>query len=235
MLQVRCEGSHPVCKTCNAYGLQCRWEKPPPLSQVLAMAKRLQEAEKTIAELRKSDGNRESPVSSRNNSSQVPPEDITDPVPSRAALATPSETSWLGDSQALDNIEGRAVTLPPDLSLDQDGNICFYGPTSAVHDPPDLDSPASQATAYSSMVSRREAKAYLAARMNESREWESFSLKQASLRSDIPYLVIEKLLKIHWTWIAPMFMWVYRPAFIREFPSQYMGTHLSKCFTIKCD
>jgi hypothetical protein len=49
---VRCEGSHPTCKTCEVYHDDCRYDKAPPISQVIAMAKRLQEAEEVIAELR---------------------------------------------------------------------------------------------------------------------------------------------------------------------------------------
>ncbi len=51
-LEVRCEGGQPTCKTCEVYNDECRYDKSPPMSQVLAMAKRLREAQKTIEELR---------------------------------------------------------------------------------------------------------------------------------------------------------------------------------------
>jgi hypothetical protein len=51
----------------------------------------------------------------------------------------------------------------------------------------------------------------------ESRAWEEFALGNASFQSGIPKDTLSQLLQIHWSWIAPMFMWVYRPAFMREF------------------
>ncbi|KLU83191.1 hypothetical protein MAPG_02256 [Magnaporthiopsis poae ATCC 64411] len=46
--------------------------------------------------------------------------------------------------------------------------------------------------------------------------WEEFALGNASLQTGIPRTILAKLLHVHWTWVAPMFMWVYRPAFIRD-------------------
>jgi hypothetical protein len=42
----------PQCKTCDAYGNECRYEKIPAMSQILAMASKLQEAEETINSLK---------------------------------------------------------------------------------------------------------------------------------------------------------------------------------------
>ncbi|KAI1852034.1 hypothetical protein JX265_008161 [Neoarthrinium moseri] len=39
---------------------------------------------------------------------------------------------------------------------------------------------------------------------------------EVMMENDIPREVMSRLLKIHWVWIAPMFMWVYRPAFVRD-------------------
>lgn len=50
----------------------------------------------------------------------------------------------------------------------------------------------------------------------ESRTWEELALGNAAIQIDVPRQIITKLLQIHWTWIAPMFNWVYRPAFMRE-------------------
>lgn len=53
---------------------------------------------------------------------------------------------------------------------------------------------------------------------NESRAWEQFALGNAAIHHDIPKDILSKLLKLHWSWISPLFMWVYRPAFIRKLP-----------------
>ena len=52
-LQTRCDGTQPSCKTCEVYHDECRYEKPPPMSQIISMANRLQEAEQTILQLSK--------------------------------------------------------------------------------------------------------------------------------------------------------------------------------------
>jgi hypothetical protein len=50
--KTRCDGTMPGCKTCEVYKDTCRYEKPPPMSQVIALAQRLQEAEATILSLK---------------------------------------------------------------------------------------------------------------------------------------------------------------------------------------
>lgn len=60
-----------------------------------------------------------------------------------------------------------------------------------------------------------DARTILTSKAEETRTWEGFALGNAALQTDIPQAVIHELLQIHWTWIAPNFMWVYRPAFIR--------------------
>lgn len=50
----------------------------------------------------------------------------------------------------------------------------------------------------------------------ESRAWEHFALGNAALRLGIQHETLVELMKLHWSWIAPGFMWVYRPAFMRD-------------------
>jgi hypothetical protein len=47
--------------------------------------------------------------------------------------------------------------------------------------------------------------------------WEQFALGNATLHTDIPREVVAQLPQVYWTWIAPTFMWVYRPAFMRKY------------------
>ncbi|VUC20450.1 unnamed protein product [Clonostachys rosea] len=105
-----------------------------------------------------------------------------------------------------------------DVSVDEHGEICYYGPTSAVHDPPQLDSPLSLATSATnaSVTSKADARSAVAAFARESATWEDFALGNASLETGIPRSVLAKLLHVHWAWVSPMFTWVYRPAFVRD-------------------
>jgi hypothetical protein len=95
--------------------------------------------------------------------------------------------------------------------------IRYVGPTSAVHDPPSsLDLPSPQAPQFSEEPSKSEVRSMLTSNAQESRAWETFALGNAALQTGIPQPTIAKLLQVHWAWIGPMFMWVYRPAFMRE-------------------
>lgn len=90
--------------------------------------------------------------------------------------------------------------------------ISCYGPTSNIHQEP------SRSTGSTSKegISRSDVRSLLARQSVESRNWEDFALTNAAMRSDIPKETLQKLLNLHWTWISPMFMWVYRPNFMRE-------------------
>ncbi len=102
------------------------------------------------------------------------------------------------------------------ITINRSCKISYYGPTSAIHDPPSLGEPSPQPQDYDEQSSKLSIRNLLISNAEESRSWEEFALGSASLRSDIPKPVIAKLLQIHWAWIAPMFMWVYRPAFMRD-------------------
>lgn len=183
------------------------------MSQVLAMAKRLQEAEQTIAELQAA-GAGEAMRRSQSRGPQPPVETDTQPIEIDQLLDQPAVNASPEENESE---VSSPKEVPPDLSVDQDGKICFYGPTSAVHDPPALDTPLSRASNQEDATLKAQARTLLAAKADEARVWEAFALGRAAIQTDIPREVITKLLSLHWTWISPMFMWVYRPAFICKF------------------
>ncbi|KAF6813049.1 C6 transcription factor [Colletotrichum musicola] len=81
--------------------------------------------------------------------------------------------------------------ITTELSVNEHGKICYYGPISAVHNPPELNTP-------------------------ESSIWEGYALGNIALETGLARQTLAKLLQIHWTWVSLMFMWVYRPAFMRD-------------------
>lgn len=217
------------------------------------MAKRLQEAEKALEEMRSGkdrpashqvirtlegqhDRVQESP---RSNSTNCPSgtddgvgslaEDfsestVTQPVLSARGLNL-SSARHLDAAQEPSPIPHQTtapLTTPrdpimTDMSVDEHGEICYYGPTSAVHDPTTLDSPDSHASSlYSGAISSDKIRSNLISYARESATWEEFALKNASMETGIPYSVLGKLLHVHWTWVSPMFMWIYRPSFVRK-------------------
>ncbi|KAE8153537.1 fungal-specific transcription factor domain-containing protein [Aspergillus avenaceus] len=209
--KTRCDGTQPGCKTCEVYGVECRYEKAPPMSQILSMAKRLQETERTILELRtalseaQGAGVAQHTFQADNKNSHPPSVDTGFEDASHDDSV--SSTQVASDSEAPPQ-----QILLSDLSLDENGKLCYYGPTSAVHAPP----PADSTNLNDSHSSMSDARSLLTSTALESKTWEEFALGNAALQTDMPRHLISKLLQIHWTWIAPMFNWVYRPAFMRD-------------------
>lgn len=227
-MQTRCDGTQPSCKTCEVYNDQCRYDKPPPMSQINIMAKRLQDAERTIAVLQAAAQSGNGSLNRTLDDSGTGAE-LEGPSP-RPSIAPPvterlPETRSLLPNHLIPDLTkpkspepATSGSIISDLSLDANGKICYYGPTSAVHDPPTIESITSMDQQYDSPSAKSSVRSMLTSNAMQSREWEDFAVGNAAFRSDIPRSTLSRLLKIHWSWVAPMFMWVYRPAFIRMYP-----------------
>ncbi|KAE8329954.1 fungal-specific transcription factor domain-containing protein [Aspergillus sergii] len=209
--KTRCDGTQPGCKTCEVYGVECRYEKAPPMSQILAMAKRLQETEQTITELRVAlHEAREANLAQHTFL-------IERQIPNTPSVDTSFDSASYIEASSSTQVAPESETaseqiLLSDLSLDENGKLCYYGPTSAVHAPP----PAESTNINDSHSSMSDARSLLTSAALESKTWEEFALGNAAIQTDIPRQMISKLLQIYWAWIAPMFNWVYRPAFMRD-------------------
>ncbi|KXT14832.1 hypothetical protein AC579_4091 [Pseudocercospora musae] len=46
----KCDGEQPQCRICQAYGEPCHYDKTPPMTQVLAMASRIEELERMLSD-----------------------------------------------------------------------------------------------------------------------------------------------------------------------------------------
>ncbi|CAK7216506.1 hypothetical protein SCUCBS95973_002821 [Sporothrix curviconia] len=331
--KTRCDGSQPTCKTCEVYRDTCRYEKPPPMSQIVAMARRLQDAEQTVASLRaelaaERDRSRQSqfqpqpqPQTQTQTQTQQPqprpPQAASTVSVASAALSlspagAPLKREDVSPAATTATTDSRSAPPPPprrasqdilfDLSVDSNGKLCYVGPTSAVHNPPviaaahtspiqtyderaegdgDVDgksahqehtsrpmmhqqqkqplrhahahtdrrattttttmttmttttatatataattaataTPTTTAAAapppHLSTTTKADVRSLLTTKAIESRAWEAFALGSAAAQTDLPRAALARLLQIHWVWIAPMFMWVYRPAFMRD-------------------
>ncbi|KAH8812417.1 fungal-specific transcription factor domain-containing protein [Xylogone sp. PMI_703] len=223
--KTRCDGTQPSCKTCEVYNDQCRYDKPPPMSQINMMAKKLQDAERIIANL-------QAAIQSGTRSIDHSPDHSRADTQLEASSPRPCESPQLpqGESETLiptpnsspsyarvkSPETGTSGSLISDISLDENGKLCYYGPTSAVHDPSTIESIKTGDQHYDSPSAKSNVRSLLTSKAMESRAWEDFAAGNAAFRSDIPRHTLSRLLKIHWTWVAPMFMWVYRPAFMRD-------------------
>jgi hypothetical protein len=228
---------------CELYSDDCQYDKPPPMSQLIAMARRLQEADQTIAELQ-SGGVREQ---SRNTTpiGDALPQDMpqlspqqpqrlmnNEPSPSASMLGpAPSsvDRAW-GETPGVSLQNGRTPkqSSGTELTIDEHGNTHYYGPTSAVREPSPRRGPSSPDLLRRPFaVQAPDSSNSLAAHARESAIWEDFAFGNAALATGIPRQTMAKLLHIHFTWVGPMFLWVHRSSFIRTPTQAYHSLKLS--------
>ncbi|KAL4751810.1 hypothetical protein BDW72DRAFT_192670 [Aspergillus terricola var. indicus] len=188
----RCDGTQPSCKTCEVYQDECRYEKPPPISQIVAVAKRLQEAEQTILKLQQALEAQSSPGS---NGTNLESPDGASPR-SDTLLSTAGTSARIGPRN-LSN-EPASEELLSDLSLDEHGKISYYGPTSAIHEPASLEPPSTDFQGYEDLPSKPNIRTLLTWNAEEYRPWEEFALSSAAIETGIPRATMSTLLQIHW-------------------------------------
>ncbi|KAK9779907.1 putative Fungal-specific transcription factor domain-containing protein [Seiridium cardinale] len=189
------------------------------MSQIIGMAKRLQEAEATIVELKKALAEQMAVEAEKSPTPGPASEELTitttRSIP-RARAAIPRPAYGLSNSGSNASRESTTEELLSDLSLDASGKICYYGSTSAVHDPAAFAGRSPNFPSFEEQNSKVDVRTLLTSNAMESRTWEEFAIGNAAVQNDIPREIMSRLLKIHWAWISPMFMWVYRPAFMRD-------------------
>ncbi|KAF5560160.1 pathway-specific regulatory [Fusarium napiforme] len=110
--KVRCDGGQPICGICIAYNETCQYDRPPPMTQIRAMADKIAQLEQTIKDLQNKDESSTAPVQASAAESAIVPT-LVEPLPT---------------------IEVADGNMDPTRS--------FYDTTSAVHDPGDTPSQA---------------------------------------------------------------------------------------------
>ena len=141
----------------------------------------------------------------------------TSPIASSASSTTwPSEQSRNG---ILPYRSPRPIKWEADISVDDRGSISFHGSTSAVHEPPNLAQAVQmspeQIKGPQSQQQDEQTKQDLRQNAQQQRQLEGFAIANTAPHVNLPKEVSEELLKFHWCWIHPLFVFVYRPAFTR--------------------
>ncbi|KAL9561451.1 hypothetical protein ACKAV7_014298 [Fusarium commune] len=185
--KVRCDGGQPICGICIAYNETCQYDRPPPMTQIRAMADKIAQLEQTIKDLQYKDGNSIAPLQA-----------------SAAVLAENTRVSTLADP--LPTIEVADGTL--------DTARAYYDTTSAVHDPG--DTPSQATTGQVTVAHSPETRQPLPMETPELRFWEDQAVESAAVYLSIPQDVIRRLFATHWTWVHANFMFVPRAVFLRD-------------------
>ncbi|KAH6689399.1 putative Zn(II)2Cys6 transcription factor [Leptodontidium sp. MPI-SDFR-AT-0119] len=182
----KCDSREPKCSTCLAHKSPCHYVKPPSLAYVRSLEARI---EQLLLERR-------------------------------------------GDSFCEENVvtenERESNRWVSQISVDSRGGVSFHNPTSVFHEAPSPDhrldtlDQASNGT-LSGVADGRDThqvdqmKHSLVSNAAHQKRLEDLAMGNiTAIQSDIPAVVAVELLRFHWCWIHPMFMFVYRPAFTRD-------------------
>lgn len=133
----------------------------------------------------------------------------------------------------------RHVKWETDISVDDHGGIAFHNSTSAVHEPPinGADTPLRQnptASGRSSPQDDHRMKRDLVLNATHQRQIEHLAIANSAVKINMPKEISLELLNYHWSWIHPLFLFVYRPAFTRGMAMvdyRSTSTHYSPYFS----
>ena len=105
------------------------------------------------------------------------------------------------------------VKWETDISVDDHGSVTFHNSTSAMHEPPLGADGASamslgQAIAIASASEDEQVKRSLVMNAQTQRQWEDFAVSNTAVKVNISKELSDELLKYHWCWIHPLFIFV---------------------------
>ncbi|KAK6078799.1 Nitrogen assimilation transcription factor nirA 3 [Seiridium cupressi] len=156
------------------------------MSQIIGMAKRLQEAEATIIELKKALAEQMAVEAEKSPTPGMASEELTaaatHSIP-RARAAIPRPAYGLSNSGSNASRESTTAELLSDLSLDASGKICYYGSTSAVHDPAAFAGRSPNFPSFEEQNSKVDVRTLLTSNAMESRTWEEFAIGNAAVQT----------------------------------------------------
>ena len=114
----------------------------------------------------------------------------------------------------------RHVKWETDISVDDQGGIAFHNSTSAVHESPmDADHVTlrnnSIGSGRSSPPDDQRMKLDLVINATHQRQIEPLAIANSAVKINVPKEISMELLNYHWSWVHPLFLFVYRPAFTR--------------------
>lgn len=203
----KCDSKLPSCSTCIAYKDDCVYDKSPSLAYVRSLEEEISEVKQQLRQLktqtwltRTSSNDDRKPSSNASPASQGSKDSYHDST--SLPLRTPRQTKW-----------------ETDISIDDEGSVTFHNSTSAVHQPPSkvhgIPSPFANPNVLPNGPDDAVARAALVSNATTQKQWEDFAIANAAHKVNVSPEVSNELLKFHWCWVHPLFLFVYRPAFVR--------------------
>jgi hypothetical protein len=111
-----------------------------------------------------------------------------------------------------------------EISIDGHGGVCYHNPTSALHEAPEnqrsnygcsFSIPSPEAKNNEAAQQKDVIKQALVSNAATQRRFETLAVENM-VQTDVSNAMASELLLLHWCWVNPMFMFIYRPAFTRE-------------------
>lgn len=130
--------------------------------------------------------------------------------------------------EATHESQGEREQWVSEISVDSNGAVCYHNPTSAIHEAPPSDNPRSASVCASSPETISVTsdvgtqhidliKQSLVSNAATQRRFEAMAVaNMTAVQNEVSSDMASEFLTLHWCWIHPMFMFVYRPAFTRK-------------------
>jgi hypothetical protein len=151
---------------------------------------------------------------------------------SSPAVDTPSyenESSLTYPEKDLES-KGEPHNWVSEISVDSRGDVCYHNPTSAIHEALSVQERSSRSLLSRSSPDNRlaiengsiqqthEIKNALVSNAAAQKRRESMAVEtMVAIRKEVSSEMASEFLNLHWCWIHPTFMFVYRPAFTSMF------------------
>ena len=121
--------------------------------------------------------------------------------------------SGIHDATPASRRSSKHVKWETDISVDDQGSVTFHNSTSAMHEPAigAEGSPAmslGQAIAIASSGEDENARRQLVMNAQTTKQWEDFAVGNTAVKVNITKDLSDELLKYHWCWIHPLFIFV---------------------------
>lgn len=214
--KVKCDGVAPACGRCRSRGVECVYGLPPTLEYTKRLERRLAELEAAL--LSSSTAVQHSdPIQGQQpsvHSAYHTPPGATHSDPQFSNRSTPA-----GHGLNLSSVVASPLShakpethLSPrldDLKVEENGRVSFHGPTSFFQLPRNRDDPDRR----SPSIPETDTNGGRERLINDA--WKARAFEQLA---NLPE-PMKTLLNNHWTWIQPLFNFVYRPAFTRDMSS----------------
>ncbi|KAH6662500.1 putative Zn(II)2Cys6 transcription factor [Halenospora varia] len=198
----RCDNRQPRCSTCIAHNSDCHYDKPPSLAYVRSLEAKIEEL------LRERTGPKSSfPVSPLDSYSIEDSGNLRSPSLQATGEKAPKKDCdrWISE-----------------ISVDSHGGVCYHNPTSAMHEALSKNDGFDSAnrgnvTGEVSSQQKEKVKHSLVSNAVTQKRFEAMAVENMiNSQNELSSSMARDFLKLHWCWIHPMFMFVYRPAFTRD-------------------